>query len=203
MQDYNKASAWFDDLYKKHEDEPHNIPWVTKEVNPLLQSYIDDLEDHKGKALVVGCGFGDDAYALDKAGYDVLAIDVSQTALDMAQKRFTHSTILFEKQDIFDMPAAYHEAFDFVFEALTIQSLPHEFRNKMIEAIANCVAKDGKLLVVAHKRENVFDGPPWPLEEDEVALFKSYGLKEVDFEIHTQESDVSSKCFRVLYKKEA
>lgn len=201
MQEHTKASAWFDELYKKHENEHHNIPWARQEVNPFLQTYIDDMEYCKGKALVIGCGLGDDAYALDKAGFDVLAIDVSQTALDIAQGRFEHSTITFEKQDIFEMPEKYYRNFDFVFEALTIQSLPVEFREKMIAAVADTVSPSGRLLVIAHKKDEHFDGPPWPLVEAEIALFKSHGLTELDFELHSEESNISNQKFRVLYQR--
>jgi 2-polyprenyl-3-methyl-5-hydroxy-6-metoxy-1,4-benzoquinol methylase len=201
MQEHNKASAWFEELYKEHEEAHHNIPWARRKVNPLLQSYLDDREYCKGTALVIGCGLGDDAYALDTAGYDVTAIDVSQTALDIAQKRFEYSTITFEKQDIFDMPEKYYHYFDFVFEALTIQSLPPEFREKMIKAVADTVAPHGQLLLVAHKKENANDGPPWPLEEEEVALFKSHGLKELEFELHSEDSKISNQKFRVLYER--
>ncbi len=201
MQEHNRASEWFDELYKKHENNHENIPWARQDVNPLLQTYLDKGEEHKGKALVIGCGLGDDAYALENAGYDVLAIDISQTALDLAQKRFADSNILFEKQDIFDMPQKYHEGFDFVFEALTIQSLPIEFREKMINAVANTVAKDGKLLVVAHQHDGSNDGPPWPLTHDEISLFKTHGMKELSFELINETSKISNVKFRVLYIK--
>jgi len=201
MQDHNKASAWFDSAYKEHEDNHENIPWARKDVNPLLQSYLHENKEHKGKALVIGCGLGDDAYALDKAGYDVLAIDISQTALDLAQKRFADSSIIFEKQDIFDMPQKYHENFDFVFEALTIQSLPVEFREKMIKAVADTVVKDGKLLVVAHQHNGNNDGPPWPLTHDDISLFTTHGMKELSFELISETSKMSHIKFRVLYIK--
>jgi len=200
-QAHTKASEWFDGLYKENKESQENIPWARQVVNPLLQSYIDEEVTHKGKALVIGCGLGNDARALEVAGYAVLAIDVSQTALDLAQERFFDSTIVFEKQDIFDMPQKYHEHFDFVFEAFTIQSLPVEFRGKMICAISETVANHGKLLLVAHKREEDFDGPPWPLEVNEVDLFKSEGLTELLHEIHTEESKISNTRFRVLYRK--
>ena len=200
-QEHNKASAWFDGLYEEHKDSHENIPWARQAVNPLLQSYLDEECGHKGKALVIGCGLGDDAKALELAGYNVIAIDVSQTALDLAKERFFDSHIIFEKQDIFDMPQRYDEYFDFVFEALTIQSLPIEFREKMIKAVANSVAKDGKLLLVAHRRNEIPIGPPWPLTKEEVDLFKREGLKELSHEIHTEESKVSNARFRVLYQK--
>ncbi len=194
---HNKASAWFDGLYQENKDTHENIPWARQAVNPLLQSYLDEEDVHQGKALVIGCGLGDDAMALVEAGYDVTAIDVSQTALDLAQARFPNADIDFKKQDIFE----YEETFDFVFEAFTVQSLPVEFREKMVKAVASTVAKGGRLLLVAHKREEMFDGPPWPLTQEEVDLFKGEGLRELSHEIHTEESKISNTRFRVLFKK--
>jgi len=198
MKAHNKASAWFDGLYKENKDTHENIPWARQAVNPLLQSYLDEDITHKGTALVIGCGLGDDAIALEKAGYDVVAIDISQTALDLAKERFKDSNVQFKKQDIFE----YEEQFDFVFEAFTIQSLPIEFREQMVKAVANTVAKKGKLLLVAHKRAEMLDGPPWPLTQEEVDLFKEKGLKELSHEIHTEASKISNTRFRVLYKRE-
>ena len=196
---HNHASAWFDDLYTKHKDEHSNIPWARLDVNPLLKSYLDEKQKHSGKALVIGCGLGDDAKALEVAGYEVIAIDVSQKALELAKERFPDSSITFEKQDIFDMPKKYYEYFDFVFEAFTIQSLPVEFREKMIEAVAKMVAINGKLLLVAHKREHEFEGPPWPLKQEEVNLFKNY-LTEFKFEVHNETSPLSNSRFRIIYE---
>ena len=197
MKAHNKASAWFDGLYQENKDTHENIPWARQAVNPLLQTYLDENKAHNGTALVIGCGLGDDAIALEIAGYDVTAIDVSQTALDLAQERFIDSRVKFIKQDIFE----YEEQFDFVFEALTIQSLPIEFREKMIKAVAGTIVKEGKLLLVAHQRKAMVDGPPWPLSKEEVDLFKVHGLKELSFELHTEASKISNTRFRVLYKK--
>lgn len=197
MKAHNQASAWFDDLYKNNKSSQDNIPWARQTVNPLLQSYLDEDLSHRGSALVIGCGLGDDAIALEMAGYDVTAIDVSQTALDLAKERFADSNVKFINQDIFE----YEEQFDFVFEALTVQSLPVEFREKMVKAVANTVAEGGKLLLVAHKKEEDFKGPPWPLTLAEVDLFKTHGLKELSHELHTEDSKVSNTRFRVLYTK--
>lgn len=201
MQEHKKSNDFFEGIYKKNENNHDNIPWARQDVNPLLQTYLDNGEEHKGKALVIGCGLGDDAYALDNAGYDVLAIDISQTALDLAKERFTDSNVVFEKQDIFDMPQKYHENFDFVFESLTIQSLPIKFREKMIHTVVNTVAKKGKLLVVAHQHNGNNDGPPWPLKHEDISLFKTYDMKELSFELIRETSKISDVKFRVLYVK--
>ena len=199
---HHKATEWFDKLYKEHEENHENIPWARKDVNPLLQSYLDDAtQTHEGKALVIGCGLGDDAKALANAGYSVVAIDISQTALALATERFKGSNILFEKQDIFDMPQKYKEHFDFVFEAFTIQSLPVEFREKMVKAITQTLSPKGKLLLVAHKREEQFKGPPWPLERSHIEMFQCHDLKELTHEIHEEPSKISNSRFRILYQK--
>ena len=199
---HNQASAWFNDLYREHKDNHDKIPWAKLEVNPLLKSYLDEAKEHQGKALVIGCGLGDDARALELAGYDVLAIDVAEKALELASERFSDSKVVFEKQDIFDMPQKYHEHFDFVFEAFTIQSLPVEFREKMIKAVANTIAPSGKLLLVAHKKKLTLSGPPWPLHKEEVDVFKNH-LTEMVFEIHPSKTLFALEQFRVLYKKES
>ena len=130
-----------------------------------------------------------------------MAIDVSQVALDEAKKRFPDENISFEKQDIFDMPAHYHDTFDFIFEALTIQSLPIEFREKMIDAISDTLAPKGKILVVAHQREHTFDGPPWPLTQVEIDWFKTTGLTQLYCEIVKAPSGISNSRFHALYTK--
>ena len=201
MQEHNKSTEWFNDLYTEHKDNHENIPWATQAVNSHLASYLDDeTQTHEGKALVIGCGLGDDAHALEVAGYDVLAIDVSEMALELAQSRSTDSKITYEKQDIFDMPEKYKGHFDFVFEAYTIQSLPREFRAKMINAISETLAPNAKILVVADKKTKVFDGPPWPLTQEELELFKTEGLIELGFETHQDKSEVATARFRALFE---
>jgi len=201
MQEHNRASAWFDDLYKEHSSSHENIPWARLEVNPLLNEYIENNPTKKSKALVIGCGLGDDAIALENTGVEVVAIDVAQTALDLAKKRFPNSKVSFIKQDIFDMPSEYFEHFDFIYEALTIQSLPREFRAKMIKAIAGSLKKGGEMLVVAHQFNGNTKGPPWPLTKEEIDLFLSQGLKEISFELIDETSKISNQKFRVLYTK--
>ena len=196
MKAHNKASAWFDEMYQENRETQEKIPWARQAVNPLLQSYLDENREHKGTALVIGCGLGDDAHALELSGYKVTAIDVSESALAQAKERFPKSSICFKKQDIFE----YEAEFDFVFEAFTIQSLPLEFREKMIKAVAKRVAKNGTLLIVAHKLEHEFQGPPYPLTKEEIDKFKEHDLEEYSFEIHTEASKISNSRFRVLYK---
>ena len=104
---------------------------------------------------------------------------------------------------MFELPPEMIGAYDFVFEALTIQSLPLEFRNKIITAISSLLSPKGKILVVANgKREGEkFDGPPWPLEMNELKLFGMKALRELEFSIFEEETALSTLKFRALYSR--
>ncbi|MER6106211.1 class I SAM-dependent methyltransferase [Streptomyces sp. NPDC001832] len=55
--------------------------WGTKP-NAVLTALLADLAPAPGTALDLGCGHGGDALWLAAQGWDVTAVDVSQTALD-------------------------------------------------------------------------------------------------------------------------
>lgn len=200
--DHIQDTAWFETLYKECNEDTTKIPWAKLKPNDALIYYLNNNGENKGKALVIGCGLGDDAKALHDAGYDTLAIDISKSALEWAQKRFNDTSISFEEHSILQMPEHYQNHFDLVFEALTIQSLPVKYRNEMIEAISQTLTPGGKLLVVAHgkKKDERFDGPPWPLYEEELKAFSEYGLKELSFETFEEPSPIASMRFIALFE---
>lgn len=204
MSEHKEASAWFNELYKKCERDESQVPWATMTSHKFLDEYIASHAAN-GKALVVGCGLGDDAMALHKAGYDVTAIDISESAIEWCEERFNEHDIKFRVHDIFEMPEEMLESFDFIFESRTIQSFPLAFRNRIIEAISALAKKDGKIFVVANGKleGEEIQGPPWPLERNEVRLFENYGMQELEFSIFANEDDnaVSKFLFRALYQK--
>jgi SAM-dependent methyltransferase len=126
------------------------------------------LEPGSGRALVVGCGLGDDAELLASLGYDVVAFDYSPTAIERCRARFPGSPVEYLVADLLDPPAAWRRAFDLVLEVFTVQSLPPTVRATAIANIAGFVA--GRLLVVATQGEPA-DGPPWPLTREQVTSF--------------------------------
>ncbi|MCH9814113.1 MAG: class I SAM-dependent methyltransferase [Epsilonproteobacteria bacterium] len=198
----NKDTAWFEALYQKAEEDHTQIPWAKLEANPFLVEFLESQINFKGKALVIGCGLGDDAKVIADAGFETTAIDISQSAIKWAKKRFCDDTIDFQVQDVLALPESFLGHFDFVFEALTIQSLPIAYRPRMIEAVASTVALKGRLLVVAHGKNKgeKFEGPPWPLLVNELGLFRMHDLTQMEFSIHAEPSGLSSLKFKALYQ---
>jgi len=201
--DHKQASAWFEEFYKANFLKDKCIPWAKMQPNEHLAEY---LLNHlpKGKALVVGCGLGDDAIALSEAGFDVTAIDVSQSAIAWCEERFDGYGVEFKVQDIFELPPEMVGSYDFVFESLTIQSLPLVFRDKVITAIASLLSPEGRLLVVANGKNagEKYQGPPWPLEMNEVKLFTNKNMRELEFSILEETSGLSTLKFKALYQKQ-
>jgi SAM-dependent methyltransferase len=203
--DKGDFAAWFDAMYAASGGDPGTIPWADMAVNDSLAEWLarGGLLGHGRKALVVGCGLGDDAQELARIGFDVTAFDIAPKAIEWCRKRFPSSPVGYTVADLFKSPQSWNAGFDFVFEAYTLQSLPPELRIRAMERIAAYVAPGGTLLVVARGREPHEEppGPPWPLVRSELATFGAAGLTEVLFEDYMDREDPPVRRFRVEYRR--
>ena len=200
-----KEENFFETVYQNASDDLSSIPWATMSPNVHLVEYLEEAEDVKGKqALVIGCGLGDDALVLATKGYETDAIDISSTAIEMAKERFGESGVHFSVQDIFALPEELNEAYDFVYEGLTIQSLPREQRKLVVDIISGLVTKGGKLFVYAHGQddEDDYGGPPWPLYSHEFDLFLPKGFKAIYSKREVEKKPIAPHVCCVLYEKE-
>ena len=197
-----EENNFFENMYAESQGDESKIPWAQMKTDDFLKEYLKSNKC-EGKAIVIGCGLGDDAIALEMAGFDVTAIDISETAIKWAKERFNESNVDFRVQDIFKLPREMLAQYDFVFESRTIQSLAIELRDEVIKAISSLMSPKAKILVVANAKDDgeKTDGPPWPLESKEVRYFSKYGCEELEFDRYEVDSSVSRFKFRALYKK--
>jgi len=196
---------FFESVYKNADhDNLSAIPWATLAPNVYLETHLSMHDPVSGKkALVIGCGLGDDALILEKHGYEVEAIDISPSAIALAKKRHPESKVDFHVGDIYDMPKSSIGKYDFVYEGLTIQSLPPADRKKLVKIIVSLVAKGGELLVYAHSQndEDNYGGPPWPLYDDEFSLFEKEGLEKIYAQKKDSNKPVAPYECCVMYKR--
>lgn len=196
---------FFESVYENADhDDLASIPWATLAPNVYLEKHLTLQGPVSGKkALVIGCGLGDDALILEKYGYEVEALDISPSAIALAKKRHPESKVDFHVGDIYDMPESSVGKYDFVYEGLTIQSLPPADREKLVGIIASLVAKEGELFVYAHTQNDTdnYGGPPWPLYADEFMLFEKEGLEQVYFEKEKESKPVAPYKCCALYRK--
>ena len=172
-------TGWFDRLYAEAESGRAAVPWDRHAPHPLLAMWAQSRAG-SGRALVVGCGCGDDAEPVAALGFDTVAFDVSPAAIRAARERYPSSTVDYQVADLFDPPAAWHHAFDLVVEVYTVQALPLEHHARAIDAIASFTR--GTLVVIAFARpddEELTGLPPWPLTRAEIDSFARNGLRPV------------------------
>lgn len=158
---------WFERLYSEAAD-PEDVPWAELAPNRWLIRQ-PEAQSGPGRALVVGCGYGDDAAWLAARGWDVTAFDIAPSAVRVARQRFADAGIEFVTSDLLALPAGWESAYDLVVEIFTIQVLPHPLRERAFAALAGVLAPGGLLFVHCRLREP--DDPlgdfPWPLTPDE------------------------------------
>lgn len=198
------ALGWFDALYKEAGGDIEKIPWADLEPNKFLRAFAEktNLQGNGRRALVVGCGLGDDARFLYDLGFDVTAFDISDTAIEWARRLHADTAIKFFVADLFNPPKDWYQAFEFVVEVYTIQPLPLEMRPQVIDAVANFVELNGKLLVVTRGREDdeIPTELPWALSRQDLSRFAVNGFKETHFEEMFAEEDPVVR-FVVEYEK--
>jgi SAM-dependent methyltransferase len=173
-------TGWFERLYAAAAAGEAVVPWSRGAPRELLVEWARarGLRGGGQRAIVVGCGLGDDAEFVAGLGFDTDAFDVSPTAVATARRRFPASRVRYRAADLLEPPPEWRRTFDLVVECLTVQSLPEPERGRAIARVSGLVAPGGTLIVVASGRDEleVPDGPPWPLTRSEVEAFATGGL---------------------------
>lgn len=182
------ADEWsaldFEDLYAAVGNDLARIPWASRQPQPALVSWLDrQPPGARRRALVVGCGLGDDAEELSRRGYRVSAFDYSPTAIGWCHRRFPESTVDYRVADLFALPSDWAQRFEAVVEIHTIQSLPLDARTDAIRAIAATLALGGRLFVrcLGRADNEAVDQRPWPVSRRDLGAFTTAGLGETAF----------------------
>jgi SAM-dependent methyltransferase len=198
--------GWFEALYAEAGGDSSAIPWADMEPNPRLVEFWrkHPLETAGKRALVIGSGLGDDSEQLAKWGWATTAFDISKTAIAATKQRYPATKVEYLVADLFDPPAAWRRAFDFVLEVYTVQAFTGDLRERAMGQIAEFVAPGGRLLVIARGRdedEPQGQGPPWPLTRFEIDQFLRAGLSEESFEDYREPEPPWVRRFRALYQR--
>jgi SAM-dependent methyltransferase len=179
-------TGWFEPLYRAAEAGEAVVPWDDHAASPLLVEWTASrsLSGRGRRAIVVGCGLGDDAEHVAALGFRTVAFDIAPTAIAGARRRFPGSPVEYVVADLLDVPGEWRQAFDLVVEHITVQSLPESVRPAAIAAVAGLVAPGGTLLVISGARDagEAVDGPPWPLARAEVDSLATGGVELVQLE---------------------
>jgi 2-polyprenyl-3-methyl-5-hydroxy-6-metoxy-1,4-benzoquinol methylase len=195
--------AWFERLYREAQTSGAVVPWADYRPNPNLVSWLDaGASLTGGRALDIGCGFGDDAEELSRRGFDVTAFDISESAVAAAQRRFPATRVAYRTANLLELPLEWRRTFAFVLEAYTLQVLPREQRIEASRVLAGLVAPGGVLLVIARGREPADDpgAMPWPLTRAEVEAIATDGVCLVRLDDFVDAEEPPVRRFRAVFE---
>ena len=128
------------------------IPWDKKEPPQCLKDF-DKIKS--GKILDLGCGTGNFSYYFLKRGFDVIGFDVSQTAINIAKKRYTESDKLKfvvgcgEKVDFHD------NSFDVVLCWAVLHHLKKGERQSVLDEIKRVLKNRGYLIATGFSNQDL------------------------------------------------
>lgn len=196
------TQGWHDEVYRAAMLDAAKVPWADERANPALVSWLNAEAPGRirpgARAVVIGCGLGDDVVELLNRGYDASGFDVSPTAVEWARHRFPEHAESFMVSDLFDLPARMRRRFDLVVDAYTIQAVSLEHREAAAAAIASTCCPRGTVLCICRGRDDdqsleSFKGPPWPLSAHElVAMFERAGMHPIREPDDFEDDDVPS-----------
>jgi len=135
-----------------------DIPWDSGYPDHHLQGYILHANIQPTTSLIIGCGTGTNAIWLAKQGHQVLALDLSATALSQAQSKVVDEnlSVTFLKANVIEDPIpvgpygfAYDRGCFHVFGETTV-------RKAFASKVASTLGPDGIWLSVIGST----DGPP-------------------------------------------
>lgn len=176
----------FAGAYASAERDPSGLPWARLSPDPALLRWLNSCASEHvrpgARAIVVGCGLGDDVAELQARGYDALGLDACEHAVAWAAERFPSCAGSFLTADLRDPPSKLHKRFDLVVDIDTLQSPGRNEQDSeaMAVGLARLLHPRGCVLVVGGAETNPTAWPERPLSREQLAeLLAPAGLTPV------------------------
>lgn len=171
---------WYEELYAAADAGAAAVPWDHGVPTSLLAQWLQRRVTRLaggGRAVVIGCAYGDDAELVAAHGFETTAFDIAPSAIAAAQRRHPDSTVNYVEADLLALPDHWRRHFNLVVECTTVQSMPPQLHAPAAAAVASLCADGGTVVVIARMRTDPeVPGPPWLLAEDEIRQFAVDGV---------------------------
>ena len=150
-QDSSKSDFW-ESRYRDH-----TTPWDAGKVPDALRDYTKRIKSGS-RILIPGCGSAYEAGYLAENGFDVLAIDFSPAAVELAKKNLFRFGDIVRLADFFEFD--YGKSYDVIYERAFLCALPPRMWPKYAPRMAQLLRPGGELAGFFFFRETE-KGPPF------------------------------------------
>jgi SAM-dependent methyltransferase len=173
----------------------NNWPWDIKTHDKNLENILLEYSITKGKIIEIGCGTGNDINFLCSKGFDVLGMDISETAIDISEKNNQHhKNVKFIVGDIdTDLP---DEKFDIIYDRGCLHGNP-ELISSIFPKFYSILNNKGKIIIISsnsNSKDNNYATPPKLNIKNLIHYsdegFKVLLIKEVVFQLADGYEDV-------------
>ncbi|XSG84133.1 MAG: nitroreductase family protein [Methylohalobius sp. ZOD2] len=157
------------------------LPWYHPELDPDVAAALERLEVTGGRVLDLGTGPGTQAVALAKRGFQVVATDVSATALTGAAElaRREGGRVHFVRDDI--LTTALDEMFDLIVDRGIFHIFPPEAHADYLESLDKLLEPGGYLLLKCFSHlETRPEGPPGRYSPEDIKRIFGYRFEVLD-----------------------
>ncbi len=137
--------------------------WDISGPTPVFSNLADDLPF--GKVCIIGSGKGHDAVMFAKKKFNVTAVDFAPSAVASVNHFAEKSSVTVEvlQEDIFNLPANYPEAFDYVIEQTCFCAINPSRRREYERMVYDILKPGGRIIGLWFRLDKKLDeeGPSW------------------------------------------
>jgi SAM-dependent methyltransferase len=139
-------------------------PWDAGRVPTALDQFLR-TEPRGQRALIPGCGSGYEVRAFAEAGFDVLAVDFAEAAIERAQRILGPLSDRVRLADFFE--SDFEMPFDLVYERAFLCALPRRLWPRYAPRVAELLRPGGRLTGFFFF-DDTERGPPFGLKSGEL-----------------------------------
>jgi SAM-dependent methyltransferase len=167
---------WLHNSYDEPEEMPVDIFFRTEDEMPDIELEAMDLCE--GRVLDVGGGAGSHALILQERGFDIVALDISATAVDIMKKRGLANAV---QGDIFNYQGEKFDTLLFLMNGIGLTGTVEDFK-KFLTHAKILLNEGGQLLFDSSDITYLYEGRAMP--ED-----KYYGEVSYQYEYKGEKGD--------------